>query len=91
MIGEGVKVAKLFNFLHPSILKIASYIIKKCNERNVESCVAGYAATEERIVEKLIYMGVDSISTNIDKLLKMRIFLSRVERKIIENSFALSY
>lgn len=48
---RGVKVAKLFNFLHPSILKIASYIIKKCNERNVEVVLQGMQPLKKELLK----------------------------------------
>jgi pyruvate,water dikinase len=79
---RGVKVAKHFNLIHPAVLKLVSMIIKKGNQNGIESCIAGYAASDPSIVKKVIQMGIPSISTNPDQLLKMRRHIKTVERGI---------
>lgn len=79
---RGVKVAKHFNLNHPAVLKLVSMIIQKGNQNGIESCIAGYAASDELIVKKVIQMGIPSISTNPDQLLKMRRYIKTVERGI---------
>jgi len=83
---RGVKVAKLFDLTHPAPIGLVNNVIRICSNNGVKTCVAGYAATDYRIVEKLIKMGVDGISTNPDQLLKMRVFIARIEKSIIIES-----
>ena len=79
---RGVRVAKHFDLNHPAVLKLVNMIIKKGNEAGLESCIAGYAASDTGIVKKLIQMGIPSISTNPDQILKMRRYVERVEKGI---------
>lgn len=78
-----MKVAKHFNLNHPAVLNLVNMIIQKGNENKIESCIAGYAASDPVIVKKVIQMGIPSISTNPDQLLKMRKHIKTVERGII--------
>lgn len=80
---RGVKVAKLFDLTHPALLGLVDNVIRECSRAGIKTCVAGYAATDYNIVEKLIRMGVDGISTNPDQLLKMRVFITRIEKSIL--------
>ncbi|MDI6645187.1 MAG: PEP-utilizing enzyme [Methanobacteriaceae archaeon] len=84
---RSVKVAKHYNLLHPAVLNTVEAVIKKCAENSIESCVCGYAATNEAIVKKLVEYGITSISTNPDQILKMRKIVEKVENKIINKVF----
>lgn len=84
---RGVKVAKNFNLLHHAVLKQVKMIIDKCNEKGIESCICGHAASDTQIVEKLVDFGIGSISTNPDQILKMRKFVSRIENGIVLRNF----
>ncbi len=88
---RGVRVAKHFNLTHPALLKLVSEIIRKCNKEKIKTCVAGYAATDYGIVKKLLKMGVDGISTNPDQLLKMRVFIARIEKSITLDALKKKY
>ncbi len=79
---RGVKVAKHFNLNHPAVLNLVRMIIQKGNQKGIESCIAGYAASDPLIVKKVIQMGIPSISTNPDQLLKMRRYIKTVEKGI---------
>ena len=80
---RGVRVAKHFNLCHPAVLKMVRLVIDKCNERGIESCICGHAASDTRIVDKLVDYGICSISTNPDQILKMRKFVDKKENEII--------
>ncbi len=85
---RSVKVSKHYNLLHPAVLNLVASVIKKCAENDIESCVCGYAATNETIVKKLIGYGITSISTNPDQILKMRKIVEKIENKIINDGFS---
>lgn len=84
---RGVKVAKHFNIMHPAVTKLVQMIINKCNERGIESCICGHAASDPKIVDYLVKHGISSISTNPDQILKMRKFVCRTEKEIILRNF----
>lgn len=83
---RSVKVAKHFSLLHPAVLKMVRFIIDKCNVKDIESCICGYAASNIQIIDKLMDYGINSISTNPDQLFKIRKFVERKENNIILNS-----
>lgn len=85
---RGVRVAKHFNLLHPAVLKLVKLIISFCNYEGIESCICGHAASDQRIVEKLLGYGISSISTNPDQILKMRKFVTKTEDDLILRSFS---
>jgi len=84
---RSVKVAKHFNLMHPAVLNTVELVIKKCQENEIESCLCGYAATDESIVKKLIEYGITSISTNPDQILRMRKVVENIENEIIKKGF----
>ena len=84
---RSVKVAKLFNIMHPAILKMVEMLISKCNQNGIESSVSGHAGGDPRIVKKLVEFGISSISTNPDQILTIRKTVSNVEDAIIMSGF----
>jgi len=85
---RGVKVAKHFDLKHPAVIKMLETIIKKCSQNEIETCICGYAASDQEIVKKLVEFGITSISTNPDQILKMRRFVDNVENSIIMNGLS---
>ena len=84
---RGVKVAKHFNLLHPAVLMMAEFVIRKCNQNGIESCICGHAGGDPVIVKKLVEMGINCISTNPDQILKIRKLVYNTEDEIILNGF----
>lgn len=83
---RGVRVAKHFNLMHPSVLVMAENVIKKCNQSGIESCICGHSAGVPEIVKKLVEYGIDCVSTNPDQILNIRKVVYNVENEIIKNS-----
>lgn len=80
---RGVKVAKHFDLMHPGVWKMLQMAIEKCNHHGLESCICGHAASDPKIVKKLIDLGISSISTNPDQILKMRKVVSIAEDAVL--------
>lgn len=80
---RGVKVAKHFDLMHPAVWKLLQMVIEKCNHQGMECCICGHAASNPDIVRKLIEMGISSISTNPDQILKMRKVVSAAEDAVL--------
>lgn len=84
---RGVKVAKLFNLTHQSVLMMMEMVIEKCNQQGVESCICGHAGSDPAIVRWLVEKGISSISTNPDQILKIRKVVDLAEKTIISRGF----
>ena len=79
------KVQKQFNELHPAILKQLEYVIKRCKIAGVTTSVCGQAASNPEMVKKLVWMGIDSVSANIDAVETIReVVMLEEKKKLLE-------
>jgi len=76
-------VAYLYDETHPAVMKLIERTIKICKEHGVKTSICGQAGSYPHVVEKLVEMGIDSVSANPDAVQKIREVIARVERKII--------
>ncbi len=76
-------VAYLYDEMHPAVMKLIERTIKICKEHGVKTSICGQAGSYPHVVEKLVELGIDSISANPDAVNKIREVVARVERKII--------
>lgn len=76
-------VAYLYDETHPAVMKLIERTIKICKEHGVKTSICGQAGSYPHVVEKLVEMGIDSVSANPDVVHKIREVVARAERKII--------
>lgn len=76
-------VAKNYNEEHPAVLKLIERTIRKCNEAGVTSSICGQAGSKPHIVEKLVELGINSVSANTDAVGDVRHTVARSEQKLI--------
>jgi pyruvate,water dikinase len=82
------RVQKQFNELHPAILRELEHVIKKCKAAGVTTSICGQAASNPEMVKKLVQMGIDSVSANIDAVEKIRkvVMIAEKEKLLGEKS-----
>ena len=76
-------VAKLFHETHPAVLKLIEMAIKSCRKRGVKTSICGQAGSYPAVVERLVELGIDSISANIDAVQLIRETVARVEKRLL--------
>jgi pyruvate,water dikinase len=76
-------VAYLYDEMHPAVMKLIERTIKICKEHGVKTSICGQAGSYPKVVEKLVEMGIDSISANPDMVNKIREVVARVEQRMI--------
>jgi pyruvate,water dikinase len=76
-------VAYLYEETHPAVMKLIERTIRICKEHGVKTSICGQAGSYPHVVEKLVEMGIDSVSANPDMVHKIREVVARAERKII--------
>ncbi len=76
-------VQKHFNEMHPAVLDLISYVIGVAKEAGVETSICGQAGSYPPMVRKLVRLGIDSVSANIDAVQKVREVVYREERKLM--------
>jgi pyruvate,water dikinase len=79
------RVQKQFTELHPAIMRQLEYVIKKCKSAGVTTSICGQAASNPEMVSKLVWMGIDSVSANIDavEMIRNQVLIEQ-KKKIIE-------
>lgn len=76
-------VQKLYNEMHPAVLKQIERAMRICKEYNVETSICGQAGSREDMVEWLVKKGIDSVSANIDAVEKIREVVRKAERNLL--------
>jgi pyruvate,water dikinase len=76
-------VAGLYSERHPAVLKLISRVIKECNKAGVKTSICGQAGSMPDIVEKLVELGITSVSANTDAVPTVREVVARVEKKLL--------
>jgi pyruvate, water dikinase len=76
-------VADLYTESHPAVLKLIERVIIKCNKAGVKTSICGQAGSIPAIVEKLVELGISSVSANTDAVSTVREVVARVEKKLV--------
>ncbi len=76
-------VQKHFSEMHPAVLDLISYVIGVAKDAGVETSICGQAGSYPAMVRRLVRLGIDSISANIDAVQKIRDVVYREERRIM--------
>lgn len=76
-------VAKNYSEEHPAVLKLIERTIRKCNEAGVKSSICGQAGSKPDIVEKLVEIGISSVSANTDAVADVRRAVAKSEQKLV--------
>lgn len=77
------KVAGLYTEGHPAVLKLIERVIIECNKAGVKTSICGQAGSIPYIVEKLVELGITSVSANTDAVADVRQTVARVEKKLL--------
>ncbi|HHY00292.1 MAG TPA: phosphoenolpyruvate synthase [Methanothermobacter sp.] len=77
------KVADLYTESHPAVLKLIERVIVECNKAGVKTSICGQAGSMPSIVEKLVELGITSVSANTDAVATVRETVARVEKKLL--------
>ena len=76
-------VADLYTESHPAVLKLMERVIIECNKAGVKTSICGQAGSIPAIVEKLVELGISSVSANTDAVATVREVVARVEKKLV--------
>ena len=76
-------VAKLYDEMHPAVLREIAAVIKVCKKYHVETSICGQAGSREDMAAFLVKHGIDSISANRDAVQNIRETVARAEKKLM--------
>ncbi|MDP3918346.1 MAG: aldolase/citrate lyase family protein, partial [Nanoarchaeota archaeon] len=76
---NSARVAKLYNELHPAVLRQIKRVIHACKRHNVKTSICGQAGSKPEMAKFLFEQGVDSISANPDAVYTIRKLIYKLE------------
>jgi len=80
---NNAKVQRLYDEMHPAVLRQIKHVIKVCREYHVETSICGQAGSDPEMAEFLVKAGIDSITANPDAVGKIRRIVSKAEKKLL--------
>lgn len=76
-------VQKLYDEMHPAVLKEIEHVLKVCRKYNVETSICGQAGSKPEMIEWLVRHGIDSISVNSDMINEARRIVYKTEKRML--------
>lgn len=76
-------VAYLYAETHPAVLRLMERVILVCREKGVQTSICGQAGSYPKVVDKLVRLGIDSVSANSDAVKTIKETVAKVEKRIM--------
>ncbi|MDI9617178.1 MAG: phosphoenolpyruvate synthase [Methanothrix sp.] len=76
-------VAGLYSEMHPAVIKLIEYVVERCKKAGVKTSICGQAGSYPEMARRLVEIGIDSISANIDAVAAVRETVARAELSIL--------
>lgn len=76
-------VAYLYKETHPAVMRLIERVILICREKGVQTSICGQAGSYPNVVEKLVRLGIDSVSANSDAVKTIRETVAKIEKRIM--------
>ena len=84
---DNQEIAHLYNERNPAVIWALEKIVKTCKAGGVTCSVCGQAPSDyPEIVEKLVDLGITSLSVNPDVIDRTRIQIAEIEEKLWQQS-----
>ena len=80
---NNMQIYKLYSEMDPAVISLIKHAVMVCKKYNIEISIYGEAANNPEIIETLIRLGINSISTEIDTIDHIKTVISRTERKLL--------
>ena len=79
-------VAELYDERSNAVTEVLEYIVKTCRKHNITCSICGQAASDyPDLVEKLVRLGITSVSVNPDAVSRTRELIHEIEKKHARN------
>lgn len=85
---NNIRVASLYEFYHPAVLRALNYIAQKSHTRKVPLCICGELANEPAGALLLMAMGYNDLSMSAHSLAKVKWAIRHVEYRKLQQILA---
>jgi pyruvate,water dikinase len=80
---DSEKVANIYDERSPAVVQTLAHIVTTCKKHNVTCSICGEAASNyPDLVEKLVRLGITSVSINADVVDKTRLMIHQIEKSL---------
>ncbi|MBS3162799.1 phosphoenolpyruvate synthase [Candidatus Woesearchaeota archaeon] len=76
---NSARVAKLYDEMHPAVLRQIHKVMTTCKKYNLETSICGQAGSKEEMAKFLHKEGINSVSANVDAVNAIRKTFAKVE------------
>lgn len=80
---ENPEVSKLYSETDPSVFRLMRHIVNECKSHNVDVSVFSDVSLNQELIEKLIGLGIKSISVDRNSLEELKTQIARTEKKLL--------
>lgn len=80
---DNPKTSRIFSDMNPGVINLLRQVISACRKNNVETSAYGSIENNPDLVERLVGMGVSSITAEPEYLDSLKETISRSERKML--------
>jgi pyruvate,water dikinase len=80
---DSEKVANVYDERNPAVVQTLAHIVTTCKQHGVTCSICGEAASNyPDLVEKLVRLGITSVSINADVVDKTRLMIHQIEKSL---------
>jgi pyruvate,water dikinase len=80
---DNPRTSRIFSEMNPGVLSLVNHVISVCRKNHVETSAYGSIENNHPLIERLVAMGVNSITSEPDYLDSLKEIISRSERKLL--------
>ncbi len=80
---DNPNVSRMYTELGPAMTNLIRHVVRTCKKHRIKVSVCGEIGSDPASVEKLVELGVDSVTSDIDSLDNVKDAVSRVEKRLL--------
>ncbi len=80
---DNPRTSRIFSEMNPGVMSLVSHVVSVCRKNNVETSAYGSIENNHPLIERLVGMGINSITSEPDYLDSLKDVISRSERKLL--------
>jgi pyruvate,water dikinase len=80
---DNPRTSRIFSEMNPGVMSLVNHVVSVCRKNHVETSAYGSIENNHPLIERLVAMGINSITSEPDYLDSLKEVISRSERKLL--------
>ncbi len=80
---DNPRTSRIFSEMNPGVMSLVNHVVSVCRKNQVETTAYGSIENNHPLIERLVAMGINSITSEPDYLDSLKEIISRSERKLL--------